>query len=127
MCRFLFHLFQHKWLWNLRCQFLLMGMITLACSNDRLRSQQFPPHCGAGFRMKYSPITWVHYVGSRGECLIRCVSQKKCLAANVITNKKTKMVCEMFDYVIWRCEADPNAESYRVKVGKLKLRTMFCV
>ena len=81
-------------------------------------SAHFASHCGGeGFRMN-SPPTWVHYAGSRGECLYRCMSQEKCLAANVLANLKDKMVCEMFDYINLKCDTDSTAASYKVKVNK---------
>ena len=121
MRRFLFHLIHHNWRRNLRCHFILLIMITLVHGNDRLKTQQYSLHCGQGFRMTYSPITWVNYVGSRGECLLRCVAQKKCLAVNFITTGKAKMICEMFDYIIRRCEADSKVDSYKLKVAIKKL------
>ena len=116
MSRFLFYLLQHKWQRKLRCHFILLIMVMLVHGNDRLESQQYSLHCGQGFRMTSSPITWVNYVGSRGECLLRCVAQEKCLAANVVTTGNAKMICEMFNYIIPKCEADSNVDSYKLKV-----------
>ena len=99
-------------------------MVTMLYGSDILNIHRFSSHCGGnGFRMDFYPPTWMYYVRSRSECLIKCSSQEKCAAANFIRNGKSKMVCEMFDYAIWRCNADSNAHSYKQKVrnGKTEM------
>ena len=120
MCSFS-HLFIPKeWPQCLSFHVIVMMMIMagFASGNTKLKTQLFSSHCGAGFRMNFAPPTWVHYAGSRGECLYRCMSQEKCLAANVLANLKDKMVCEMFDYINLKCDTDSTAASYKVKVNK---------